>query len=52
MRPGGGGGGGVNFYIKIDGGDRTFRGLKFVVWYLSKVWRYFLASFRVLSEKI
>ena len=43
---------GVNLYIKIDGGDRSFRGLKFVVWYLSKVWRYLLASFRVLSENI
>ena len=38
--------------MKIDGGDRSFRGLKFVVWYLSKVWRYLLASFRVLSENI
>ena len=46
------GGGGVNLYIKIDGDDRSFRGLKFVVWYLSKVWRYLLASFRVLSENI
>ena len=43
---------GVKLYIKIDGGDRSFRGLKFVVWYLSKVWRYLLASFRVLSENI
>ena len=42
----------MNLYIKIDGGDRSFRGLKFLVWYLSKVWRYLLASFRVLSENI
>ena len=42
----------MNLYIKIDGGDRSFRGLKFVVCYLSKVWRYLLARFRVLSENI
>ena len=42
----------MNLYIKIDGDDRSFRELKFVVWYLSKVWRYLLASFRVLSENI
>ena len=45
---------GVNLYIKIDGGERSFGGLKFVamVWYLLKVWRYLLVSFRVLSENI
>ena len=40
---------GVNLYIKIDRGERSFRGLKFVVWYLSKVWRYLSAIFRVFS---
>ena len=50
--PGGEGGWGVNLYIKIDGGDRSFRGLKFMVWYLLKVWRYLLSSFRVLNENV
>ena len=42
----------MKLYVKIDGGDRSFGGLKFAVWYLSNVWRYLLASFRVLSENL
>ena len=42
--------GGEPLYKKLTGVIVAFGG--FVVWYLSKVWRYLLASFRVLSENI